>query len=399
MMALRMECNKTRSGKQPAKTIHHVGAPQFDIPRELLESLIEDDFMISEISSILSVSERTVYRRMAKYGLSKLSFSDISDNDLDNYLRECTKQYPFCGETMLKHLLSQMNISVQRMRLRDSIHRVDQDGVDAREKKTLHRRVYNELWHIDTNHKLIRWHIVIFGAIDGYSRLPVVLRGGNNNKAQTLLSYFLDGVENFGLPSRVRSDKGLENISIADYMISRRGPGRGSMITGKSTHNQRIERLWRDVFNGVLALYYKLFYFMEDEGILDPLDNMCTAALHHVFLHKIDSKLEVWRAAWARHRMRTTRSSPLRLWLLGQIQNPVGFDISLENLEDYGVEGFTSSSQQAGERPILDAPPFHISEECQEELERDIPQSWVSSNFGIDIYIQPLNIIKSHNNN
>jgi hypothetical protein len=29
----------------------------------------------------------------------------------------------------------------------------------------------NPLWHIDTNHKLIRGHFVIVGGIDGYSRL------------------------------------------------------------------------------------------------------------------------------------------------------------------------------------------------------------------------------------
>ena len=42
------------------------------------------------------------------------------------------------------------------------------------------------------------------------------------------------------------------------------------MLTGKSTHNQRIERLWRDVFESALALYYEIFTFMEDSAILDP---------------------------------------------------------------------------------------------------------------------------------
>lgn len=94
------------------------------------------------------------------------------------------------------------------------------------------------------------------------------------------------------LPSRVRSDKGMENVLIDDYMIEKRGSGRGRMITGKSTHNQRIERLWRDVFTGVLSYYYQLFYFMEDEGMLDPLDQFHIAALHHVFLPRVNCMVE-----------------------------------------------------------------------------------------------------------
>ena len=79
-------------------------------------------------------------------------------------------------------------IKVQRMRLRDSIHRVDEKGVRERKKGRLQRRVYNvqgpnHLWHIDTNHKLVRRNFVITGAIDGYSRLPVVLKCTDINKA------------------------------------------------------------------------------------------------------------------------------------------------------------------------------------------------------------------------
>lgn len=70
--------------------------------------------------------------------------------------------------------------------------------------------------------------------MDGYSRIPVFLKASNNNRAETVLDAFLEAVSEYGLPSRVRSDKGGENVSVASYMLShpRRGPGRGSMITG-----------------------------------------------------------------------------------------------------------------------------------------------------------------------
>ena len=46
------------------------------------------------------------------------------------------------------------------------------------------------------------------------------------------------------------------------------------MIVGRSIHNQRIECLWRDVFQGTLKFYYGLFYHLESIGILDPNSDM-----------------------------------------------------------------------------------------------------------------------------
>ena len=52
-------------------------------------------------------------------------------------------------------------------------------------------KVTNHLWPIDTNHKLTIWYIITFGAIDGYSRLPLSLECINNNKATNVFSCFL----------------------------------------------------------------------------------------------------------------------------------------------------------------------------------------------------------------
>ena len=202
---------------------------------------------------------------------------------------------PMGGENMIGEIIRRKGYAVQRFPLRESVHRVDAAGISERSRHSLHKGGYdvrgaNHLCHIDTNHKLIRWYMIVLGAIDGFSRLPVALHCSNNNQAATLLEYFTRAVTRYGLPSRVRSDKGMENVFIADYMIRERGTGRGSMITGKSTHNQRIERLWRDVFTGVLSYYHELFHFMEDNGILDPLDPVCILALHYVFLSRVNQK-------------------------------------------------------------------------------------------------------------
>ena len=80
------------------------------------------------------------------------------------------------------------------------------------------------------------------GGIDGYSRIVVYLECSSNNKARTVYDLFLKAVQQYGLPSQVRSDPGRENYLIVVPMLQHRGIERNSMITGSSTHNQRIER-------------------------------------------------------------------------------------------------------------------------------------------------------------
>ena len=120
------------------------------------------------------------------------------------------------------------------------------------------------------------------------------LQCSGNNKASTVLQAFLMGVEKYGLLSRVRCDKGGENTAVSEFMLTHpmRGPGRGSVIVGKSVHNQRVEHLWRDVFEGVLMLYYNLFYYMENIEMLNPSDDICLFCLHYVFIPPHQSNIE-----------------------------------------------------------------------------------------------------------
>ena len=127
--------------------------------------------------------------------------------------------------------------------------------------------------------------------MDGFSRSCVYLKAAMNNRSSTVLECFLNATTSYGVPSRVRCDKGRENVDVSHFMLQHpeRGPGRGSCITGRSVHNQRIEHLWQDVFEACIQSFYRLLYSLEHNALLDPQSDTDLFALHlYIFLPRLN---------------------------------------------------------------------------------------------------------------
>ena len=307
--------------QEPIRTQHSVPAQEQNtggrrrciVPLERIEVLRSTGMSWIAIANCLGISTKILQRRRAEYNMfdtySDVSFDTYSE-ELETNVRDILRLTPFSGESYVRGALRGRGINAQRWRIRNAIRNIDPINRAIRWRYTIQRRLYNvkkpnHLWHVDSNRKLINWRFVLHGCADRYSRAVTYLKYFTNNLASTALQCFINGMQESGLPSRVRGDKGVENVDIARLMIMRRGLNRESFIAGRSVHNQRIERLWAEV-NRVSCAYYKdLFNFMQDHGILDCNDERDLYALHYVFLPAIQASLDEFVRQWNNHGLRT----------------------------------------------------------------------------------------------
>ena len=160
----------------------------------------------------------------------------------------------------------------------------------------------------------------------------------DNNRATTVYNLFLESVGQYGLPSRIRCDQGRENILVARHMLEHRGEERRSVLVGSSVHNQRIERLWRDSHRCVTSIFYRLFYYMEYNDLLDSNNEVHLFSIHYIVLPRINRSLEQFKAAWNSHGLRTERGcTPNQLFTAGALHlrhsGMAALDLLLWNME------------------------------------------------------------------
>lgn len=396
------------------QNVSGAGRPAFDIPKETLKLYLNYRFTNATIAQMLGVSAKTVSRRLREFGLREEipKYTDISNEELDKIVSEIYKDFPNCGIRRMKGFLCARGIYLQWERIRSALWRIDPNGILLRsiQLNIVHRRQYYvpgplALWHLDGNHKLIRWGFVIHGCIDGYSRRIMFLKASTNNKAATVHHHFVEAVSTFGLPQRVRGDQGVENVDVAWHMFMHpeRGPDRGSFIAGKSCHNQRIERLWRDVFHGCTFIFHYVFWYLEENGYLEIDNQIHMFCLHFVFLQRINRLLELFRNGHDNQLIRTASNmTPIQLWVHGLSQLSENFQPPEENFSMYGIDfdGPGPSEMFGGEtwnEISVQVPPIHcpLNEDELNHLNWYVYSLTESSSYGIDTYLNVLHFVQN----
>ncbi|KAL5528454.1 hypothetical protein ACEPAF_7590 [Sanghuangporus sanghuang] len=265
----------------PVRIVHtHLfGRPRKVISRTFLNLVQKANRSLTDaqVARLTKMSAKTVANYRKLYGIRK-QYSGISDQHLDGIVRRYMQKKP-----------------------------------DAE---------IRYVWAHPRSRNLIRWGIVIHGFINGFCRTITGLRANNNNKAQTVVKLFLDATRSYDIPSRVRGDRGGENIDVARLMIFLCGENRASFIWGTSTRNTRIERFWVEVGKQFVRRWKAFFQRLEDLHGLDIDNTQHLWLLHKLFLPNINDDCKMFRREWNAHACRgssTLNQNPNVLRLQGII--------------------------------------------------------------------------------
>ena len=223
---------------------------------------------------------------------------------------------------MHQRLTVQYGLNVTRNTVRQVLKILDPEGVNARSRHRMRRRLYtakepNYLWHIDGYDKLKPFGFCIHGAIDGYSRRVLWLEVANtNNDPEIIGSYFIDYVNVVGGTACItRADRGTENVHVECMQRFFRRlsqddfAGDKSFMYGRSTSNQRIEAWWSLLRKACTDWWIRYFKDLRDQGLYNDDNVIHRECLKFCFMDILQTELHSVARDWNIHRIRPSRNA------------------------------------------------------------------------------------------
>lgn len=114
----------------------HLGLPHrptYVIDLDWLEAMRWNGSSWGDLAMLLNVSRVTLYNHMRAEGrLTKRPYTDISNTNLDNVIREIVLLHPFAGAVIVSGHLASRGIKVPLLRVQTCLKRVDPIGVMLR---------------------------------------------------------------------------------------------------------------------------------------------------------------------------------------------------------------------------------------------------------------------------
>jgi len=289
-----------------------------DEERSLIEYYFSRGFQYNSIVSFLSkehginISERTLRNRLQEYGLRRRSpMFDI--NDVRQRI-QAKLNGPGCmgGYRSVWHALRMEGCQVPRRVVEQIIREVDPEGCEIRRTKRLRRRTYrvpgpNYCWHTDGYDKLKPYGFPIHGCIDGWSRKIIWLHlARSNNTPEIPAAFYLQSVEKYGCPVKLRSDCGTENGIMAAMQCEFRCCV-DAHFYGTSPANQRIEAWWSYFRRNRSTWWINYFKDLCERGYFSPDNELEKECLWFCFSEIIQKDLDFVKEQWNTHRIRNSK--------------------------------------------------------------------------------------------
>ena len=123
----------------PSSSSGSAGRPRVEVNREQVEFLRSLSFSWQHIASLMGVSVKTLQRRAQLWGMR--SFTDVTNPEVDEMVREFKVNFPNSGEAVLRSYLESRGVHIQRERVRQAVWRIN--GNEPRLHPPIARRTYS----------------------------------------------------------------------------------------------------------------------------------------------------------------------------------------------------------------------------------------------------------------